>query len=493
MGVVPVGAALADRELVREGRARRDRREADSAGRRPCPGARARRASGSRSPRASPLLHADAGGVALGEPQRRPGMPPLTVSASAALPAMSTVRRSMREVVLPGRGAGRGRRCVHGQGQKGDRRNKELRCHRVDHTACFPWLATPDPPGAAPPTGSPNPRVTRGSGESRSPACSVVEMPPLLLDPRVRTDRGQLPSWRWRRCCGNLPPWPSGGGATSGVEGHETVGAGRAVGARSDRPLRGIRRARPSRSTKSLARLAGNERLRDLWTALAADEREHRAYWLRLKELCAAGGAPEMFDEPRRYVDELRALLARLDHLAGVAPPGEPGPPGVHPRAEARVPAAAPGHRDALSLSPGAAGGGLPERHLRPAPGQAAERADGPRPAAPGAGPARRGHRAALEKDRRERLARRDRPAHGDAQPAGAVHRLEAARLPGPAREEGRGRHDPRALQPQADQPAVRAPGRRRDARRRRVRRSRRGCAARTPSAGSAATTSSPS
>lgn len=70
---------------------------------------------------------------------------------------------------------------------------------------------------------------------------------------------------------------------------------------------------------KDLGRLADDERLRELWVALAADELEHRAYWLRLKELCAAGGAPEMFDEPRRYVDELRALQARLDHLAVVA------------------------------------------------------------------------------------------------------------------------------------------------------------------------------
>jgi len=70
---------------------------------------------------------------------------------------------------------------------------------------------------------------------------------------------------------------------------------------------------------ENLERLADSERLRALWAALAADKREHRAYWLRLKELCAAGGVPEMFDEPRRYVDELRALRPRLEHLAGIA------------------------------------------------------------------------------------------------------------------------------------------------------------------------------
>jgi hypothetical protein len=70
---------------------------------------------------------------------------------------------------------------------------------------------------------------------------------------------------------------------------------------------------------EDLERLADGERLRALWAALAADEREHRAYWVRLKELCAVGGVPEMFDEPRRYADELRALLVRIEHLAGVA------------------------------------------------------------------------------------------------------------------------------------------------------------------------------
>lgn len=70
---------------------------------------------------------------------------------------------------------------------------------------------------------------------------------------------------------------------------------------------------------ENLGLLADSESLRALWAALAADEKGHRAYWLRLKELCAAGGAPEIFDEPRRYVDELRALQARVEHLAGVA------------------------------------------------------------------------------------------------------------------------------------------------------------------------------
>jgi len=70
---------------------------------------------------------------------------------------------------------------------------------------------------------------------------------------------------------------------------------------------------------ENLGGLADSERLRTLWAALAADEREHRSYWLRLKGLCTAGGVPELFDEPRRYVDELRALQARLEHLAVVA------------------------------------------------------------------------------------------------------------------------------------------------------------------------------
>jgi diguanylate cyclase (GGDEF)-like protein len=70
---------------------------------------------------------------------------------------------------------------------------------------------------------------------------------------------------------------------------------------------------------ENLALLADGEPMRALWAALAADERGHKTYWLRLKELCAVGGAPEMFDEPRRYVDELRALQARVEHLAGIA------------------------------------------------------------------------------------------------------------------------------------------------------------------------------
>ena len=70
---------------------------------------------------------------------------------------------------------------------------------------------------------------------------------------------------------------------------------------------------------QSLERLADGGRLQALWATLAVDEMDHQAYWLRLKELCAAGGVPEMFDEPRRYVDELRALQVRLEHLAVVA------------------------------------------------------------------------------------------------------------------------------------------------------------------------------
>lgn len=70
---------------------------------------------------------------------------------------------------------------------------------------------------------------------------------------------------------------------------------------------------------ENLERCAEGEQQRVLWAALAVDEREYQAYWLRLKDLCAAGGVPEMFDEPRRYVEELRALQPRLEHLAGVA------------------------------------------------------------------------------------------------------------------------------------------------------------------------------
>lgn len=70
---------------------------------------------------------------------------------------------------------------------------------------------------------------------------------------------------------------------------------------------------------KNLERLTDGGRLQALWATLAIDEMDHQAYWLRLKELCAVGGAPEMFDEPRRYVDELRALRVRVEHLAGIA------------------------------------------------------------------------------------------------------------------------------------------------------------------------------
>jgi len=61
---------------------------------------------------------------------------------------------------------------------------------------------------------------------------------------------------------------------------------------------------------------AVDEKLRDLWSTMVADEKEHRDYWLRLKELCSDGGVPEVFDEPRRYVDELQALMLRFDHIA---------------------------------------------------------------------------------------------------------------------------------------------------------------------------------
>jgi len=58
-----------------------------------------------------------------------------------------------------------------------------------------------------------------------------------------------------------------------------------------------------------------NPRRRDLWASMVADEKEHRHFWARLKEACAAGGVPEVFDEPRRYADEVRTLATRLDHV----------------------------------------------------------------------------------------------------------------------------------------------------------------------------------
>lgn len=67
---------------------------------------------------------------------------------------------------------------------------------------------------------------------------------------------------------------------------------------------------------ESLLALAENDKMRSLWSAMIDDEKSHRAYWLLLKEVCAAGGVPEVFDEPRRYVDELEALALRLDHVA---------------------------------------------------------------------------------------------------------------------------------------------------------------------------------
>lgn len=66
--------------------------------------------------------------------------------------------------------------------------------------------------------------------------------------------------------------------------------------------------------------------LRELWASLASEEDEHRSYWLRLKDLCAAGAVPEVFDDPRRYVDELRTLLQRLENLAVVVRAGSRPP-----------------------------------------------------------------------------------------------------------------------------------------------------------------------
>lgn len=67
---------------------------------------------------------------------------------------------------------------------------------------------------------------------------------------------------------------------------------------------------------ETLHDLAADERMRDLWATMAADEQEHRRYWQRLKDVCAAGAVPEVFDEPRRYADELQALMSRVDHIA---------------------------------------------------------------------------------------------------------------------------------------------------------------------------------
>ncbi len=63
-----------------------------------------------------------------------------------------------------------------------------------------------------------------------------------------------------------------------------------------------------------LHRNADTERLRGLWATLIADEQDHRQYWLRLKKVCADGAVPEVFEEPRRYVDELETLQLRLEH-----------------------------------------------------------------------------------------------------------------------------------------------------------------------------------
>lgn len=67
---------------------------------------------------------------------------------------------------------------------------------------------------------------------------------------------------------------------------------------------------------QTLHDLATDERMRSLWYTMAADEHEHRRYWLRLKDVCAAGAVPEVFDDPGRYADELRALSDRFDYIA---------------------------------------------------------------------------------------------------------------------------------------------------------------------------------
>lgn len=67
---------------------------------------------------------------------------------------------------------------------------------------------------------------------------------------------------------------------------------------------------------ETLLNMEEDEKLRDLWSTLMADEKDHRHYWKRMKEVCDAGGVPEIFEEPKKYVDELRVLMTRLDHLA---------------------------------------------------------------------------------------------------------------------------------------------------------------------------------
>lgn len=67
---------------------------------------------------------------------------------------------------------------------------------------------------------------------------------------------------------------------------------------------------------ESLREQSGEERMRRLFATMAADEREHQRYWVRLKDVCAAGAVPEVFEEPRKYADELRALVKRFDHIA---------------------------------------------------------------------------------------------------------------------------------------------------------------------------------
>lgn len=65
-----------------------------------------------------------------------------------------------------------------------------------------------------------------------------------------------------------------------------------------------------------MARSAGDEGLRRLWSQMALDERGHMAYWQRLREMCAVGSLPEVFDDPEEVEGEFRALMPKVDRLA---------------------------------------------------------------------------------------------------------------------------------------------------------------------------------
>ena len=208
---------------------------------------------------------------------------------------------------------------------------------------------------------------------------------------------------------------------------------------------------------------AEDERLRDLWSTMVADEKEHRDYWLRLKDLCADGGVPEVFDEPRRYVDELQALMLRLDHIAD------------HVKTEYRTPEVFvhtlrleflllhPSFVILFNYLPREEDRDVAEPQLRTAPRQAPQCHDGLRGPVAGDGAPRRGNRPGLEEERGRRHPGRDRRPDGHTQQEGALHRHEASRLSGAAGAGSGGCDDPGDQRAQGDQRHLRPQGRRQD------------------------------